>query len=69
MNNTEKKKDWMFEALRFLVRKVNSNSVINNERDCLLNNADRIIAEIETEKEEPTLQDKTKQALSDAPRD
>lgn len=67
MNNTEKKIDWIFEALRFRLEDTPADSQVGKIN--LLNNADRIIADIETEKEQPPIQNKTKQALSDAPRD
>lgn len=67
MNNTEKKIDWIFEALRYLIENTPSmNNSIYGRKNKLLDDADRIIADIETEKESnPTIQSKTENALRD----
>ena len=63
MNNTEKKIDWIFEAMRFQLENFGTNN--ESWKTDLLNNADRIIANIETEKEKPTMESEIKEALSD----
>lgn len=64
MNNTEKKIDWIFEAMRFQLEDTPADSQVGKIN--LLNDADRIIADIETEKESNiTIQSKTEDSFRD----
>ena len=65
MNNTEKKIDWIFEALKHQLEDIPANDGV--KRVFLLNNADGITADIETEKENNIpIQDKTEDAFRDS---